>query len=73
MHKKGSVSVDFFRTVTGEPRVELIEDPHGQAEVRKVLRVERLADILTCRDCWADPAVQAALKEARRTGRLERP
>ena len=67
MHGKRGARVDYYRTVTGRARVESHEDPRTGEAVR-ALRVERVVELLTCRDCWAMPAVQTSLKEARRTG-----
>ena len=59
--------VDFFRTTTGQGRVETREDPKTDTLVR-VLHVERLREIVTCRRCWARPDVQVKLKHALRSG-----
>ena len=69
MHSREAARVDYYETVTGTGRVEQHEDVRTGETVR-VLRVERLDRMLTCRTCWASPRVQALLKEARRTGHV---
>lgn len=68
MHGKSGATVDYYRTVTGTPRIETAEDPRNPGESIRVVRVDVLIDLFTCRECWADPAVQTALAESRRTG-----
>jgi len=66
MHGRTTASVDYYRTVTGTGRSETYEDPRG--ELVRVLRIEQLLSLVTCRNCWAKPAVQAELKELRSSG-----
>lgn len=68
MHGRHGAVVDYYRTVTGPGRVESYEDPRGGP--LRLLRVERVHEIVTCRDCWADAEIQAALARARATGAL---
>ena len=69
MHGRHGARVDYYRTVTGTGRDESREDPRTGNSAR-VLRVEQLIVLRTCRDCWRRPEVQVLLKEARRTGRV---
>lgn len=73
LHGRGGASVDFYRTVTGVPHVESVEDPHRSGQLLRVVRLERILELTTCSDCWEKAAVQLALKEARRTGLLRAP
>jgi hypothetical protein len=72
IHGRDGARVDFFRTLTGVPRVETLEDRERAGQTLRVLRVDTVVEIVTCRDCFADERVQAALAEARRTGSLPR-
>lgn len=72
MHGRHGATVDYYRTVTGPGRIESYEDARGGRQIR-LLRVERVHSIVTCRDCWQEVAVQAALKAARASGELVRP
>jgi hypothetical protein len=65
--------VDYYRSVTGTPRVDFIEDPSGTGSSIRVVRVEEAHEILTCRDCWEVPSAKGALEEAWRTGLLRSP
>ncbi len=69
MHGRHGATVDYYRTITGEAREELREDSRTGTRLR-VLRVEQVRELITCRDCWALDSVQAALREARASGRL---
>ncbi len=62
------MTVDYYRTVTGTPRVDVTEDPSGSRSPLRIVRIEDLREFVTCRECWAAPAVQIALHEAWRTG-----
>jgi hypothetical protein len=62
--------VDYYRSVTGTPKVDIVEDPAGTGGTVRVVRVEALREILTCRDCWELPEERVALEEAWRTGLL---
>ena len=68
MHGRSGARVGYYRTVTGPGREEVHEDPRTGASVR-VVRVERVVELVTCSECWRNPAVQVLLKEARRSGR----
>jgi hypothetical protein len=70
MHGKSGATVDYYRTVTGTPRIETAEDPRNPGVHIRLLRVDVLIDLFTCRECWADPGVQAALEQSRRTGEV---
>jgi hypothetical protein len=70
IHGRNGASVDFFRTLTGVPRAETVEDRERPGVALRVLRVDTVREIVTCRDCWALARVQAALAEARRSGIL---
>ncbi len=72
VHGRDGASVDFFRTLTGVPRVESVEDRERTGQTLRVLRVDTLWEIVTCRDCFALAGVQAALASARRSGVLPR-
>lgn len=72
LHGKAGAAVDFYATVTGVPHVESLENPKEPGTKVQVVRVEGLVELITCRDCWTSPRVQAALAEARRTGVLPR-
>ncbi len=67
LHGRTGARVDYYRTVTGPGHTEVREDSRTGAPLR-VLRVERTVELLTCRDCWEKPAVQAELAIARRSG-----
>ena len=69
LHGRHGARVDYYRTVTGPGREELRKDART-GEASRVLRVERLVDVATCRDCWGRPGVQASLKQLRQTGEL---
>lgn len=71
VHGRTGVRVDYYRSVTGVPQVDLVEDPSGSGASLRLVRVESLREILTCRECWTSPGTQAALREARRTGILQ--
>ncbi len=64
--------MDFYRTVTGVPRVEAVEDPRREGQLVRSVRLEQLQEITTCSDCWRKPCVQVSLEEARRSGALSR-
>ncbi len=66
-HERGGAKVDYYRTVTGAGRVETVADAKSGSTTR-VLRVERLLELVTCADCWPRRDVQAQLLEARRSG-----
>ncbi len=70
LHGRHGVCVDYYRSVTGPTRVEVIDDPRNPGTPLRVLRVDGLIDLITCCDCWADPAVRSRLEEARRTGEI---
>ena len=67
MHGRNGARVGYYRTVTGPGREDVREDPRTGSSVR-VVRVERVVELVTCSECWREPAVQARLKEARRSG-----
>lgn len=69
LHGRHGARVDYYRTVTGPAREEQREDARTGDSIR-VLRVERLVDVVICRDCWRRPGVQASLKQLRQTGEL---
>ena len=64
--------MDFYRTVTGVPRVEAVDDPRREGQLMRSVRLERIQEITTCSDCWREPGVQVSLEEARRSGALSR-
>jgi hypothetical protein len=72
VHGRDGAIVDFFRTLTGVPRVETVEDRERAGQTQRVLRVDTVFEIVTCRDCFARAAVQEALAAARRSGVLPR-
>ena len=67
MHGRGGAVVDFYRSVTGTGRTEIVEDAKTDRR-RRVLRVEQLIEIFTCSSCWRKSAVQSLLRKARKTG-----
>lgn len=67
MHGRSGARVDFYRTFTGPGHIEVHEDPKTDSLIR-ILRVERLSEIVTCRSCWTRPDVRARLKHALHTG-----
>jgi Fe-S-cluster-containing hydrogenase component 2 len=69
MHGRNGARVDYFRTFTGAGRVEMHEDPKTDSLIR-VVRVDELKEIVTCRTCWTRPAVRAKLKHALQTGEI---
>lgn len=69
MHGRTGARVDYFRTFTGAGRVELHQDPKTDSPIR-VVRVDELKEIVTCRTCWARPDVRAKLKHALHTGEI---
>ncbi len=72
VHTREVATVDYYRTVTGTPRVDSIEDPSGSGAALRIVRVDEVRELLTCRDCWLTPSIQAVLDEARRTGSVPR-
>jgi hypothetical protein len=72
MHGRTGAQVDYFATVTGVPREEIHESARQPGVSLRVLRVDELAELLTCCDCWGEPAVQSALHAARSSGALPR-
>jgi hypothetical protein len=67
LHGRSRASVDYYRTVTGPGKEEVREDLRTGESVR-IFRVESVAALVTCSDCWPLPAVQAELLELRRSG-----
>ena len=67
MHGRHGARVDFYRTTTGLGRVEVHEDPKTDSLIR-LLRVDELREIVTCRTCWVRPDVRVKLKHALQTG-----
>ena len=70
IHGRTGAEVDYYRSVIGTPRVDLVEDPAGSGSRLRIMRVEGLREILTCRECWDVPAAQGALRRAWLTGEL---
>jgi hypothetical protein len=62
--------VDYYRSVIGTPHADLIDDPSGSGATLRIVRVEGLREVLTCRDCWGTPSARAELASAWRTGLL---
>ena len=69
MHGRNGARVDYFRTFTGAGRVEMHEDPKTDSLIR-VVCVDELKEIVTCRACWTRPGVRAMLKHALQTGEI---
>lgn len=69
MHGRSGARVDFYRMVTGPGRIEVREDPKTDSLVR-VMRVDELSEIVTCRNCWTRPDVRVRLKHAWAAGAL---
>lgn len=69
MHGRTGAVVDYYRTLTGPGKLDSYQDPSSGGEVQ-VLRVERIVEWITCRDCWALPAVQSLLKAIRSSGEI---
>ncbi len=69
MHGRSGARVDFYRMVTGAGHVEVHEDPKTDSLIR-VLRVDELNEIYTCRSCWTRPDVRAMLKHALTSGEI---
>jgi hypothetical protein len=70
LHGRAGAVVGFFRTVTGVPRADSVDDPRQRGQALRVQRVDTLYEIVTCAECWRTPTIRAALELARRSGVL---
>jgi hypothetical protein len=68
IHTRSGARVDYYRMMTGPTRSETLENPRNPGETLRVLRVEQLHELITCAECWEDPAVRAALEGRFRSG-----
>jgi hypothetical protein len=68
VHARDGARVDFYRMITGPTRAETVEDPKHPGELRRVLLVQALHELCTCRDCWASPAARGELERLWKEG-----
>jgi hypothetical protein len=68
MHGRSGASVDYYRTISGVPRVETYEDPRAAGRTLRAVRVDEVFEIATCSECWPDARIQGALAALRRDG-----
>ena len=68
LHRRRGARVDYYRTVTGVPRVETVEDPRREGQLIRTVRLEGVQELVTCGDCWSVPGVQRELADLRHSG-----